>query len=133
MSPCLVVMARCTRLCSSCFTCRMLVLLSCLMRCSVTISVLGAIEKYEIEHELEFTSDRKRMSVVARVVDSKKCVCVLAAGTLHASRGHSVCASGESCSSRELMTPCYRGSHQGKTSVESSSRLMGTRKLACAR
>ncbi len=33
---------------------------------SVTISVRGELERYDIEHELEFTSDRKRMSVIVR-------------------------------------------------------------------
>ncbi len=38
--------------------------------CSVTVSVLGKTERYEIEQEFEFTSDRKRMSVVARSLDT---------------------------------------------------------------
>ena len=37
---------------------------------SVTVDVLGKRERYEIENEFEFTSDRKRMSVVARHIDS---------------------------------------------------------------
>jgi magnesium-transporting ATPase (P-type) len=34
------------------------------------INVLGKVERYEVEEEFEFTSDRKRMSVVVRNLDS---------------------------------------------------------------
>jgi magnesium-transporting ATPase (P-type) len=41
---------------------------------SITVSVLGRDERYDIEHEFEFTSERKRMSVVARNLDTGRCV-----------------------------------------------------------
>lgn len=37
---------------------------------SVTVSTLGTMERYEVEQELEFTSERKRMSIIARSLDS---------------------------------------------------------------
>lgn len=38
---------------------------------AVEIMVLGQREKYEILHVIEFTSTRKRMSVIARTPDNK--------------------------------------------------------------
>lgn len=38
---------------------------------SVEILALGQREKYEILHVIEFTSTRKRMSVIARTPDNK--------------------------------------------------------------
>ena len=32
----------------------------------ITLSVLGNLERYEVENEMEFTSERKRMSVIVR-------------------------------------------------------------------
>jgi hypothetical protein len=53
------------------------IFLPAVLPCSVVINVLGKTERYELEEEFEFTSDRKRMSVVVRNLDSGEYVCTL--------------------------------------------------------